>query len=174
MKEDVKLSNQQRTHVLGLYIGGKVRYKNEFGTYETIIDGLFIGKYMATGIYFKIILTPLSEITDEDARELCKILGEYCPENAYLSKQKDNALKREWSRLSYMSYDWLEKRQTEHIILNFSDDGLHGGKSIYYPSTGQRQADFLRLRGYALPYMGIDLYEAGIAIKPTAVSPSQA
>lgn len=78
----------------------------------------------------KLILTPISEITDEDAISAYDIEH---PKNEASDLDKVESLKM-----------WIE---TDAI--------------------GRDVADFLRSRGYALPYMGIDLFETGIAIPKT-------
>lgn len=84
----------------------------------------------------KLILTPLSEITDEDAIEVAEICG-------FNSNQKQMG-------------KWFVK------------DGLMH-KADFCADKYVQLIDFLRSRSYALPYTGIDLYEAGIAIKPSEV-----
>lgn len=105
----------------------------------------------------KLILTPLSEITDKDAIEVARLIR---PANNY-------KVIRHGKHIYY-----VDVTELSFAALNVNIFFLNGKITPTFNKepTGEctRDAvDYLRSRGYMLPYMGIDLYEAGIAIKPS-------
>lgn len=84
----------------------------------------------------RLILTPLSEITDEDAIAICK-MG-----NDRLSQPEDQLVVGRQIAANMVSV-FIE----EPFLYNYVEI-----------------IDFLRSKSYMLPYMGIDLFESRIAI----------
>lgn len=125
----------------------------------------------------QLILTPLGEITDEDAIEVARII---------LDKEVG------WNPLEILRWDWCTRmiiRREPDItdaettvemcisILTELDESPIRWTWNYIKGNGtgisERNCpnvitaiDFLRSRSYALPYKGINLYQAGIAVKP--------
>lgn len=92
----------------------------------------------------QLILTPLSEITDEDAIEAYKL--EFPKWDEPLSAHEEEI--------------GASKLNREEIIDVMRNEILPDGEMSF------RTADFLRSRSYHLPYMGLDLYQQSIAVKP--------
>jgi hypothetical protein len=153
------LTNEEKAKVFGLYIGCSYRYYNK----TAVIDGLVISDIEDNDHAGnpQLILTDLSDITDEDAIEVARIL------DTWLVEEMEHELVR-------------EKMGTigEMITIRGASDHSRYVK-FYMPmghifcseneNTGNPEAiDFLRSRSYHLPYKGINLYEAGIAIKKIA------
>lgn len=97
----------------------------------------------------QLLLKPLSKISDEDAIELIKIEDKNC---AYTHNGEP---------LSNIEYG-----AKQGWVYIYSDEIDLGRKPIYFSeyTLSIEQADFLRSRSYNLPFRGIDLVEAGIAI----------
>lgn len=124
--------SQLTQQIAGAYIGAQVYWHGN--TQFHVID-VIRSKYLYN---MKLILTPLSHITDEGAVEVSKLFGHYQP-----SIEKGKAL------------------------IDCFDDWGHWGTSDNETTlrNGQQITDYLRSRNYDLGYMGIrSLIDAGIAI----------
>lgn len=88
----------------------------------------------------QLILRNISKISDEDLRDACEIAAD----------EEDKGIVPKGYSFS------AEERAS--LITAFEED-----MKVY--QFDYRLADFLRSRSYALPYRGIDLFEAGIAIE---------
>lgn len=97
----------------------------------------------------KLILTSVSDITDERAIEVAKILSV-----SYSNSPVSNA-HFDITGLSYYLKELFERG---------SDITERSGFQIL------QLVDYLRSKGYMLPAFGYDLYEAGIAIKPSEIN----
>lgn len=83
----------------------------------------------------QLILRPLSKISDEDKSEVCRLA--------------DNTI----------DTDHVLTEKDKKNLVKGMYDAMNEGEFPYHI------ADFLRSRSYMLPYKGIDLFEAGIAIE---------
>lgn len=143
------LTKEQQAKVFGLYIGSKVLVKGEeFELAGIIWDNRHpelsillynVNKGYRESVYFKdgwppIILTPLSEITDEDKIYLIK--GCY---NTHINYEDPSPL-----------YEWKDEWLTWRMI--------------------SAAADYLRSKSYHVPYLGMDLYECGLAITANSLT----
>jgi len=173
----MELTNEIKLKIFSNYIGCRVKYIGTDGEYKEgmsdtnkddynyrfILTGIKKDNHWCTTALFgdilnredlvvdtnietdindcKLILTPLSEITDEDAIELTNILG--------------------WKGLN----SGEAKALFGLFFLIKSNDNLKS-QLLYDLNDICMVYDYLRFKGYMVPYMGIDLYEAGIAIKP--------
>ncbi len=146
------ITNETRAKIFALYLVCDICYENST-TDDIIVDKLngVMFDYCIEGEITvslpmldapiqdcQLILTPLSEITDEDAIEVAKM---------------NNLLYRK--------------------AISGRNEGIDK-QAIAFGKRMAREADFatgdfLRSRGYMLPYMNIDLFEAGIAIKKETV-----
>jgi hypothetical protein len=167
---------EQKIKVFGLYPGCDIQVE-DFGMskIETVDfrDGSIGFRddddkyYDRNASAIKLVLTPLTKITLEDAVEVAKILRGLCPENAFLSPQgRDHGFPTEhrWVRLAYKA-EWIEEEdEKEKTIMNISDDGLsHYGSSHF--DRMLTAIEFLRSHYYSVPYMGYDLYYEGVALR---------
>lgn len=110
-------------------------------------------------------LTPLSQITDEDAKEITTI----CEEKYILSRGTKDGFRIETaSSLSGDNQDRSIYYSKDGIVL-FYNDGNWGGSGYKVVNT-LKIYDYLRSKGYALPWMDLtieDLIEYGwIKLKP--------
>ena len=111
----------------------------------------------------KLILTPLEDISEEDAIKVCELL---INQSIYQLGKLELIRKRidddhNWTKL-YIIYHAGNKWQIEYRGNDWmgwtKDSGI---AKILYNHTDV--ADFLRSKSYNLPFRGIDLVEAGIA-----------
>ena len=149
----MKLNKEQHAKVFGLYIGSMVIYPDgEIVTivgitpYEGMIQVLKSNDNVDWWNYHnaKLILTTLSEITDEDCFYIANLKYQY--KEGY---DLDLAIK-------------MGKILAEIIGGNYSLKWSFGREIMEI-------IDYLRSKSYHIPYMGYDLYESGIAIKPKEV-----
>jgi hypothetical protein len=128
--------------------------------------------------YVQLRLKSLEEITDDDAIEVARIvLGQneywkpvevlrwYWCTKVIVCREPDitdNKVTVEMS-LSIVS----DKELTDRVIMWQDSYNNERGSAIEDKGVPNilSATDFLRSRGYALPYMGCNLFEAGIAIK---------
>lgn len=90
------MATEDKARVFGLYIGSMcqrflVSYNAPLGKYDKVqLDYInFRNLVDGNGLwYYKLILRPLSDISDEDARTVCKLLNIHCPQEAELTKHK--------------------------------------------------------------------------------------
>lgn len=162
----MNLSNEQKAKVFALYIGGAIMTLEGCGEiigilaetdpftrdYTKSLNDLDhavrvdFGKGSNKGNNYgwfnteecQLILKPLSKISDEDAISVAKLMPNYDPLDQTASDEEI---------LEILVFDGKEAT-TEHI-----------------EELPLKIYDFLRSKGYALPYMGIDLFESGIAIE---------
>lgn len=144
-----KLSKDQWMKVLSLYIGCSVKIGSIQPVRLTKIntEGETVGGvheeygFMRNGIWLldgtpavRLILKPLSEITESDLTEIAKMYGGIRAklDDLHLQVIDANNMVPKWFYL---------KGDIPHTLV-----------------------DFLRSKSYMLPYMGIDLFESGIAI----------
>lgn len=106
-------------------------------------------------------LKPLSTVTDEDAIEVLKIFGQYNSGYVYQFITKTNSWKETFRQVytndlykdgGHQGIDAI----TVHC--NFTDKGLHALHSNR-DETYWRALDFLRSKGYVLPWMGLSVAE---------------
>lgn len=167
------LTAEDKARVFGLYWGCEcIVYSHEEGAKNDI--RVVSERLLSYPLHdCQLILRPLSKISDEDAVEVAKII---------LSKGS------EWQPIEIVRWDWCTKiivkiepgimdaETTIEMYISIVNEGDIEWTWDYKKgnSTGMSQQhcpnvshayDFLRSRGYALPYKGIDLFEAGIAIE---------
>jgi len=138
------LTNEQEAKVFGMYAPCEVEHTDSMGAKET---ARLIAVDFSSGDL--VCTEPSGGMYDYNiqnckiiAKPLSEISDEDAVEMAYIH----------WPdmRGKDVNVEWL--KMTLGTICRMSDI-----------------TDFLRSKSYALPYMGIDLYEAGIAIKPTDI-----
>jgi hypothetical protein len=149
MKE---LTPQQRMHIFMLYPNAKYLFHGatysmdeidllNHGVTEYAPDGS--GDFVSSPIVqCQLKLFSLDQITEEHKRELATLVRY---EDADTIDFKDNTFYFTGSNDDAIWMGWTE-------FINLED--------LPYPA-----ADFLRKHNYAIPYEGIDLYEAGVAIR---------
>lgn len=92
----------------------------------------------------QLILRGIDQLTEEEKRELAKVLyPDYSKVNIFI---KDFGL--------HIEIDHYNGDNTEQLFT------IHYWEDLPYPA-----ADYLRSKNIALPYMGIDLFEEGIAVR---------
>lgn len=134
--------SQLTQQIAGAYINAQVERE---GIIEPLLDAcsFHLSEY-------KLILTPLSAISDEDAVEVAKMLL-YTPE----------------ARGKHTAEDVMSAQYQEHDSERFflyADMAFPAVKTMIY-ELPYEVADYLRSRNYDLGYMGIrSLIDAGIAI----------
>lgn len=142
------MNKEIRAKIFGLYLGCDICMPD--GHTATIVSvGLdeFNSIEHSTGSYGihhyngeeKLLLHDLRDITDEDLTIVAELLG--CKDY--------NSIRYEASNGGYFFIDYISKR----------DCNKYAGIDI----LPFQVADYLRSRGYMLPYNGIDLFEADIA-----------
>lgn len=145
--KQVEMEKEIKAAIVYQYYGKQYRYKNEFGTFADVVGGFHTGSHLLLDS-FKLILKPLSAITDEDATEVAKMFtgtkGKLSEDGFFQCIDANDFVTQ------YFSF-------TRHQLL---------------PSV---LADFLRSRGYDISHYLLDgktLHEAGLAIytiKPTTL-----
>lgn len=122
--------------IAGAYIGAQVEWTNKkWDIYSYGKDGVQINALVVPYDQCRLILTPLSAISDEDAVGLAEIFG----------------------------YDPVGK--IVKCVMRYNQIELHFEHVVYRIAITQPIIDYLRLRNYDLGYMGIrSLIDAGIAI----------
>jgi len=151
----MELTNEIKARIFGQYLFcPMLRNKNIEGN-DVIVQVIpeYIDDILEAVYDYKLILTPLSEITDEDLKELgdlCGIVGEVII----------------WIRGDYSVTicNTIKSRMVKIYYSGSNSRIIDKGFEIIEYNT--LITDYLRSKGYMVPYMGIDLYEAGIAIKP--------
>jgi hypothetical protein len=99
---------------------------------------------------YKLLLTPLSKISDEDAIEVCREVGLV---NALI-------LLRDEKGITVVDH-------TYEITIFFSGVIVSTKNAKAYAFPQSQMFDTIRELGYALPYKGQSLFELGIAIDKT-------
>ncbi len=159
-----ELTNQERAKIFGMYLGCEYIADDEYAkkVHGVTIDALLAGRNKPNR---KLLLTPLEKITDEDAIEVGKIFNsEYewkvtSRDNSAITTECHDYIIVLWYDDSSL-IDFLEKYEGEENIK--AHGGVTGAMSSY---NIIEIIDYLRSKGYALPYKGIDLFKAGIAIE---------
>lgn len=108
-----------------------------------------------------LLLKPLSSIIEENANELAKIIN--CHYSGITLKTEIHTKKQfgkdhTWCRVFYIHED------NQHIVYNIGDGGLSHNSGNAYFEQYAHASDFLRSKGYALPWMGLlveEIIEAG-------------
>lgn len=166
----IEITKERLINVLSLYIGTTVLcriYKiMQAGTLvgiNTITNCAIVQTQHKTELHVPIgdvqlILKPLSAISDEDAIEVAKTMYTF-----------------DWSAITPKINRYDHRICIENIIgmtLNirttaFDINGynLQGEEYCFATVKILKAIDYLRSRGYALPYFGIDLFQSKIAIE---------
>lgn len=152
--KSVKITTEQIAKVFSLYLGNRVLAAE--GTYLPLtIERLSAIFNASTNLHekgighYKLILTPLLELTEKDALDVARIIG------VSYGNDPESDAHFDISGLSYYLHELFEK--------NSDIRDVPGDKLL-------NLVDYLHSRGYMLPHMGIDLYESGIAIKSGALN----
>jgi len=165
-----KLTKEQIARVFALYMGCHVKFTTNKGHTHIAAIGALASDAVQSADYIdwylleqcQLILTPLSSLTDEHAVEVAK----WC-DNGFRAA-KDVAIKRSKETI-YLTTGQCDDVSCIRIYRNFFKvERIHEDNECnnITNTTCNRIIDLLRSYNYALPYMGIDLYEAGIAIEP--------
>jgi len=96
----------------------------------------------------KLLLTPLSRITDEHAIEVAKLADISEAERKYRHGWND-----------YDNYERIGKEIAQDLIEDYGDPCKVGAKNAV------AIVDYLRSKSYLLPFRGVDLIAAGIAVE---------
>lgn len=166
------ITNEMKAKIFYLYPFAKIMYADTLYRLKSIdvdwdkMEIAAVGSGVVDTVRIsggvQLLLTPLSEITDEDAIEVAKIIGSL-PTEGVIVKQNGN------SAMLFSREDDEGIASTDHrIVINHKDF------EIYYYIEGVIHEpdsyrcleiiDFLRSRSYALPAFGVDLIESGVAI----------
>lgn len=141
-----ELTMEERAKAFGLYAPCKMAECNKDGSLFvgdngnwciencTLTYAHYVGK--GTAWPYKLILTPLEEISEQDMISVFNI-----------EHPKSNA--SDWAKIDSVKM-WIEQMSISYDV-----------------------ADFLRSRSYHLPYKNINLYEAGIAVKPNKTNSNE-
>ena len=147
----MKLTPEQRLQVFMLYPNAEVLHrlhKEKVLGYDTsrglvILDvPKTIHQFEANPKDCQLLLRSINDITEEEKRELAKVLG---------GEERDYKV----------SIDRGLIKLYRETILGYSVDGEYMMEELPYSA-----ADYLRSKNIALPYMGVDLFEEGIATQP--------
>ncbi len=138
----MELTKNDKARVFALYLGAKCRrfYRQTHKTYEDdtiVLDSEnFHGISNGSGsYYYKLILKELSEISDEDATKVSILAG------------------------NEIENDFVPTGAQKQTFL----DSLNS--AIDMDILPYNVADYLRSKSYHIPYKGVNLFDAGIAIK---------
>ena len=71
----MKITKEVRAKIFNQYYGVKYHYKNDFGTYADLVGSINTYKHLSEYEVVKLVLKPLSEITDEDANKIATLSG---------------------------------------------------------------------------------------------------
>lgn len=160
--------------VFGLYLGCEIEITSAKGTIGTLAainanhNTITVNQdensgWVATVDECQLILTPLEQISDEDAIEVVKIAaqaGGIDLEGIGVSVRERN---QEWIHLN-VGHMTLALSFENGDVFPYCTDS----PSIMFPPNNVAHAiDYLRSRYYNLPYMGMDLVENGIAVLKT-------
>lgn len=124
---------------------------NEFpdvGTFHPLCrrEGFIVGFKKAMELLQPPAIKPLSDITDEDAVEVIRIF-----KGSSIGNLKFRDKINPWNeRFRQFYYESDSEPKVEHIVANFSDNGIHALRSDR-DSCYLFAFDFLRSKGYILP-----------------------
>lgn len=140
----------------------KGNYTHKIGSIELINSTVLslVTSERILKIKYKLKLKPLSKISDEDAIEVAKIVSP----SLFLSLGDDNK-----HYLEKYNSDWITVKHDRKITsVDIDLDGYvfeyHEDENYTRPAKSYAGTDFLRSKGYALPYMDLsinDLIEYG-------------
>jgi hypothetical protein len=153
-----KLTREEVARVFAMYAYSETKYQaNDLITLDLITGAIVdIVKYG----HGKLLLTPLDKITDEDAIDVAKIAGY---DNDYEIRRVKNG-----------NEIWITKiagafRESicldEMKITNHGYDDAYGHDREYPLPNVIEVIDYLRSKGYALPYKGQSLFGLSLAIQ---------
>lgn len=172
----IKNTPENKAKFFALYLNQRVFWHEEYGKEVAILDSIKIETrygYLVEG--YKLLLTPLSQITDEDAIEIAKILnpelypdpkfkiskgyserGHNISENVLCIEVK-NLIPFPIERYYLWSLIQIDLEENEVITGSFENDGDllvddHSENILHV-------YDYLRSRGYALPWFGLSVEE---------------
>lgn len=129
---------ENKAKFCALYWGQKVVKYNDIFEEATHVDFVdFID--MKDKAFLE--LKPLSSISDEDFNKLRNVSG-YIIENKVVNIEGNSVT---------IYFKWTDE--------DFKDGFGHSESTIYYDSFSQLETDFLRSKGYALPYMYLSVEE---------------
>jgi hypothetical protein len=150
-----EINNENKAKFFALYWGQKVfewkypEHAVSFGIVKPVSG--FIENFAQCGW---LNLKPLSQISDEDAIDFLKILWS----KSTITDCRIDRVDRDgsvWSRICSVDYDY--KNSKGQIYCNIDNNGFSYLNSNQ--DTVIKLADFLRSRGYALPWMGLTVDE---------------
>lgn len=104
-----------------------------------------------------IYLTPLSQISDEDARFVIDIYDKMCNKPIYQSQTKVGAFGEVFKQIFWTYPTSCPNDDGYRVAANFSDDIVNVIDSPNRFEMHIQCIDYLRSRGYALPWMGISV-----------------
>lgn len=114
------------------------------------------GTYI-TKTYIKktcLFLKPLSSITDEDAIEVLRLLGEYKPKSVNITYHSEDG--KEWTRIS-RPYTDVNEEYYLNVLFNVTKSGLVTHHDNKRGEDYLNLYDYLRSKSYALPWMGLSV-----------------
>jgi hypothetical protein len=159
------LTIEQFAKVFGLYLGCKAydKYNDKvgevFGVSQTIVTVFHNVQWPLRFDEVQLILTPLREITDEDLRTLA----------AYAKFEGEISIHRGGFAINI--YDEHKRKMVFYHKGNFSNTSIYDKNGIEVIEYAGDIQELLRSLRYMVNYLGINLYEAGIAIKPSEANP---
>jgi hypothetical protein len=162
-----QLTNEEKCKVFTMY-WGNVCFINGIGGQSvlSLIDCNDIGLGRISG---KLLLTPLSSITDEDAIAVAKMATHLHDNNTWRLVK----IVREKGMAKVYFKDLWNKHDQYDYHVKVAPFPLQGCFRSYKGEILDQQHyqfpldayDYLREKGYALPYKNKDLFELGIAIE---------
>lgn len=171
----MEISNELRARIFAAYWGSKVKidYPSSNFPQYTVVDKLFHSKLqnktesLATHYKWnKLILTPLCDITDDDAIEVAKILIPQCFER----RAKGWQISRDFTVTGY-PYIKIHHRlimysvQIDPRLVNFDLDNMDDRETGAHDMKPTTVIDFLRSKSYDVGYGDIpSLIDAGVAV----------
>ncbi len=167
-----ELSNQEKAKIFALYLGQQFVYEDNepddiCGVYgDDVVYGNDADE-SGEGIFSisecKLILSPLSSISDEDALEIAEIITS---PGYYIAQYEVFDRTDKFIQVMCQNKQGEEYGGSVFIYFNGDIDWDYHNKDKC-DGHGMRllqSYDYLREHGYALPYKGRDLFELGIAI----------
>lgn len=138
-------SKEEKQKIYALYCGCQIAYPSDDFINSKWIPGRWSWSVVADTNYSventRLVLKPLSRISDEDAL--------LCADNLGVDIY--------FKGTSKLVPEELRVQKVKECLFNHIHDFVAINEIVGI-------IDFLRSKGYALPYQGIDLFEAGVAI----------
>lgn len=172
----MQITNQFRMQVFGYNPNTKIEDLDSNRAIET--EDIYYQEYIikrlreVTGCIdierLRLILKPLSQISDKDAIEVAKIIYPL----PFQRHTNGWSISRDFT---INGYPYI-KIQNPKNVYSFQIDcalcafdlyNMDENVTIETPMNNVHVIDYLRSKNYALPYLGVDLFEAGIAIEET-------